>query len=87
MSYRVDIKTSALRALEKIPKAFQSRILDKVTNLGISPRPAGCSKLAGGGNLWRVRMGDYRIVYVVDDARKTVDIRIIAHRREVYRDV
>lgn len=47
----------------------------------------GSIKLSGADHLWRVRVGDYRIVYVIDDANKRVDVRIVAHRREVYRDV
>lgn len=87
MAYHVDFKASALKSLEKIPKAFQSRILGKTIDLATTPRPPSCSKLAGAGNFWRVRVGDYRIVYLIDDTRKIVDIRIIAHRREVYRDL
>ncbi len=44
-------------------------------------------KLAGGSGLWRVRIGDYRMAYLIDDRNQTVDIRIVAHRREVYRDL
>lgn len=50
------------------------------------PRPAGAVKLTG-SSLWRVRIGDYRMVYSIDDAQKAVDVKIVAHRREVYRDL
>jgi len=52
--------------------------------LEASPRPPGCKKLKGADKEWRIRVGDYRIVYEIDDAAKTVDVTRIAHRREVY---
>jgi mRNA interferase RelE/StbE len=52
--------------------------------LGNAPRPAGCKKLKGYKDQWRVRVGDWRVVYIIDDAAKLVSITRIAHRREVY---
>jgi mRNA interferase RelE/StbE len=51
---------------------------------GLGSRPPGCKKLKGGDKEWRIRVGDYRIVYVIDDTARTVDVTRIAHRREVY---
>jgi len=85
MSYHVSFKASADKALDKLPKTVQARIIEKAIALGDEPHPPGSTKLAGGSRLWRVRIGDYRMVYLVDDERQTVDIRIIAHRREGYR--
>ena len=85
MSYRVSFKASADKSLDKLPKAVRARAIEKAVALADNPRPAGSVKLAGGGGLWRVRIGDYRMVYLIDDAAQTVDIRIVAHRREVYR--
>ena len=48
------------------------------------PGPPGCKKLVGGDKEWRIRIGDYRVVYEIDDAAKTVDVTRIAHRRDVY---
>jgi mRNA interferase RelE/StbE len=87
MSYRVTFKASADRALDRLPKPIQARIIEKAVLLGEEPRPPGAVKLAGGSGLWRVRIGDYRMAYLIDDRRQTVDIRIVAHRREVYRDL
>jgi len=56
----------------------------KIVLLSENPRPGGCKKLKG-VDLWPVRVGNYRIVYEVDDARKIVDLHIVAHRRDVYR--
>jgi mRNA interferase RelE/StbE len=55
-----------------------------VERLASVPRPPGCKKLKGGDKQWRIRVGNYRIVYEVDDVAKTVDVTRIAHRREVY---
>jgi len=85
MSYRVSFKDSADKAMDKLPKAIQARVVEKAIALGDDPRPPGSVKLAGSSGLWRVRVGDYRMAYVIDDDRRTVDIRIVAHRREVYR--
>jgi len=85
MSYQVSFKASADKAMDKLPKAVQARIVEKAIALGGEPRPPGSVKLAGTSGLWRVRIGDYRMAYIIDDERRTVDIRIIAHRREIYR--
>ena len=85
MSYQVTFKASADKALDKLPRSVQSRLLDKAAALAANPRPTGAVKLSGPAGLWRIRVGDYRMVYFIDDACQTVDIRIVAHRREVYR--
>jgi mRNA interferase RelE/StbE len=61
-----------------------ARVLKKMNSLGNAPRPAGCKKLKGYQDQWRVRVGDWRVVYIIDDAAKLVSITRIAHRREVY---
>ena len=60
------------------------RFLPKIREPESIPRPPGCKKLQGGKNHWRIRVGDYRIVYSIDDTGKTVNITRIAHRSEVY---
>jgi mRNA interferase RelE/StbE len=85
MGYRVSFKASAEKSLAKLPEAIAARIIEKVIALADDPRPSGSVKLAGASGLWRVRVGDYRVVYVIDDGGKTVDVRIVAHRRESYR--
>jgi mRNA interferase RelE/StbE len=87
MAYVISFKASALKQVEKLPKSVANRVLAKANRLADDPRPSGCVKLSGAGNLWRMRVGDYRIVYAIDDAVETVDVRIVAHRREVYRDM
>jgi mRNA interferase RelE/StbE len=61
-----------------------ARMMPRLELLASMPRPTGCKKLKGGDKEWRIRVGDYRIVYVIDDRAKTVDVTRIAHRREVY---
>jgi len=59
--------------------------MPRLEHLASAPRSPGCKKLRGGDKEWRIRVGDYRIVYVVDDKAGTVDVTRIAHRREVYK--
>jgi len=61
-----------------------SRIFPRIEALAANPRPFGCRKLVGGDKQWRICIGEYRIVYEIDDHAKTVDVTWIAHRREVY---
>jgi mRNA interferase RelE/StbE len=82
--YRVTIAASAKRELVSLSADAIERILPKLRALADDPRPAGCKKLHSARNLWRVRIGDYRVVYSVNDKDKTVDVTRIAHRREAY---
>jgi mRNA interferase RelE/StbE len=63
----------------------QRAILKRIEALRLEPRPSGCRKLEGTDDLWRIRIGDWRIVYSVDDARALVEISVVRHRREAYR--
>lgn len=83
-SYRIQIKRSAERELRDIPKKDLKRITKRIGALSNDPRPPGCEKLTG-QERYRVRQGDYRVVYSVDDDTRTVTIVKIGHRREVYR--
>ncbi len=83
-SYSLLIKKSADRELRAIPKADLRRIIDRINELALNPRPPGSEKLAG-QDRYRIRQGDYRVVYAVDDDRRTIEIVKIGHRREIYR--
>jgi mRNA interferase RelE/StbE len=85
--YSLSFARSARKELERLPGDIAGRILAKVETLAENPRPVGVVKLHGQKNLWRLRVGDYRIVYSVDDFSRMVDVSIIRHRREVYRDL
>ena len=84
ISYRVALAASAERELRGLPARIVARVMPRLEQLAASPRPPGCKKLKGGDHEWRIRVGDYRIVYEIDDKARTVDVTRIAHRREVY---
>ena len=82
--YAVDLKPSARKELEQLPAKLIERIFPKVEALGVEPRPVGCKKLKGGQQEWRIRVGDYRVVYMIDDSKLRVSVTRIRHRSEVY---
>lgn len=85
MAYTVELKPSAAKALEALPKPDQRRIAARIDALATDPRPGGAKKLEGEDDLYRIRVGDYRIVYQIQARRLIVLVVCIAHRRDVYR--
>jgi mRNA interferase RelE/StbE len=85
--YSISFARSARKELERLSGDVAERILAKVETLAENPRPVGVIKLHGQKNLWRMRVGDYRMVYSIDDFSKAIDISVIRHRRDVYRDL
>jgi mRNA interferase RelE/StbE len=83
-SYSLVVKRSAERELRSIPKPDLRRVVARLQGLAERPRPPGCEKLSG-EERYRIRQGDYRIVYAVDDEARTIEVVKIGHRREVYR--
>lgn len=84
MSYRVEITAKAKDSLSKLPKNIQTKLADQITSLADDPRPAGARKIKGQNDCYRIRQGDYRIVYAVLDDRLFVIIVRAGHRKEVY---
>lgn len=85
MKYAVLLEKSAARFLLRLRDAKLKSCLDEaIESLAGDPRPSGCRKLAGTSDRYRVRVGDYRIVYRIDDGKVTVLVLVIGHRREVY---
>lgn len=84
--YSIEIKKSAAKEIEDLPPADRRRVVERIGTLAEDPRPAGCEKLAG-GERYRVRQGDYRIVYSVEDERLVVWVVKVGHRRDVYRSL
>ena len=82
--YKITIKKSAAKELEDIPKKDLRKIVKRIQSLAQNPRPPGSQKLSGKGR-YRVRQGDYRIVYSTKDKNSIIDIVKIGHRREIYR--
>lgn len=84
--YRLSIKTSAAKELETAgTKTDRQRIVERMQALAEIPRPQGAEKLAGYTDRYRVRQGNYRIIYLVDDAQREVTIFKVGHRKDVYR--
>lgn len=87
MPYEVRFRPSARKELDKLPNELFARIAPRIDQLAQTPRPPGLTKLSGHQNLYRIRVGDYRIVYEVPDDQRVVIILIVAHRRESYRGI
>jgi mRNA interferase RelE/StbE len=83
-NYSVEVKPPARKELEALPDNLLARVLQKMDSLRNAPRPAGCKKLKGYKDQWRVRDGSWRVVYIIDNTAKLISITRIAHRREVY---
>ncbi len=83
-SYKVFIKRSAAGELEALRRKDRLRVAARIGALAADPRPPGCEKLSG-NDKFRIRQGDYRIVYAVEDDSRTVVVVRIGHRRDVYR--
>jgi mRNA interferase RelE/StbE len=84
MSYQVILPKSAQKELDRLPNQIEARILLALAGLETQPRPVGCKKLRG-ESAWRIRVGDYRVVYEIHDKVLQVIVIAIGHRREVYR--
>ena len=82
--YFVAFASSAEKELKKLPAQLIARLVPRLESLASNPRPSGCKKLRGGDVEWRIRIGDYRAVYTIDDAGLLVEVTRIRHRSEVY---
>ena len=85
MSYTVRLDSRTLKTLDRLPGDMHGRVMRKLEALQEDPRPVGVEKLAGPEDLYRVRVGDWRIVYAIRDRELVVIVIRIGHRREVYR--
>ncbi|PKQ20146.1 MAG: type II toxin-antitoxin system mRNA interferase toxin, RelE/StbE family [Actinobacteria bacterium HGW-Actinobacteria-6] len=83
-SYSVSLKRSVLKDLEPLPASDRARIMDRIGALADDPRPHGCEKLSA-LERYRIRVGDYRVVYSIKDAELVVWVVRVGHRRDVYR--
>ncbi|MFJ4223595.1 type II toxin-antitoxin system RelE/ParE family toxin [Microbacterium sp. NPDC089695] len=82
--YRVEFTAAAAREIRKLDPQIRRRVLAGISELEREPRPHGVRKLAGFDNAWRVRVGDYRVLYEVVDDQVLVTVVRVAHRRDVY---
>ena len=84
MTYRLFIEKAAQKALAEIPQPYQGQIISSIEQLAEAPRPHGARKLTG-RDAWRVRVGDYRILYEIHDDQLVILVIRVGHRREIYR--
>jgi len=82
--YTVEIKRSAEREIDGLPPNIHQRISEKIIALETNPRPPTSAKLQGGEG-YRLRVGDYRVLYIIDDKARRIFVYGVAHRREAYR--
>ena len=85
MAYEVTLSPSAEKELLNLPANIQLRVENAIDFLQNQPRPRGVVKLKGEQNLFRLRVGQYRIIYSIDDENHIIDIGYIRHRRDVYK--
>ncbi len=85
MSYRIEFRPAALREMRRIPKPFNGRLMTAIAALAAMPRPPGCVRLQGTEGYHRIRVGDYRIVYLIEDRALLICVVRLGHRRDVYR--
>lgn len=87
MSYSIKVAQTAEKSLKKLTKKNKERIVEKIDDLAINPRPSDCKKLKGfrGEHLYRIRSGDYRIIYSINDDVLVILVVQIGHRKEIYR--
>jgi mRNA interferase RelE/StbE len=83
--YQVIVAHSAEKDLKRLSPAVRARVAPAILALATNPRPAGSRKLAGSKSDWRIRVGDYRVVYEIADEIRIVRVNRVRHRREVYR--
>ena len=83
--FEVYIEKAAENDIKRLPSTHFHRIIPQIRALAENPIPSGCRKLTGSKNDWRIRIGDYRVIYEIDEKLKAVKIMRVRHRREVYR--
>jgi mRNA interferase RelE/StbE len=83
--YRIEFAPAVAMQLGALPKKIQRRVASRIDVLAENPRPQGCVKLRGSEDIWRFRVGEYRILYQVTDAEVLVLVLRVAHRKEVYK--
>jgi len=83
--FRVLLERAAEKDLRKLSPDMHDRIIAAIRGLAADPRPPGCRKLVGTKNDWRIRVGDYRVLYEISDAIRVVRVNRVRHRRDAYR--
>ncbi len=84
-SYRIEVTATAERQIRKLPRSDQVRVVRVIQTLAVDPRPAGCRKLSGHDDVFRVRVGRYRVLYSIEDRRLIIIVLAIGDRKDVQR--
>jgi len=87
MPYELHIERHAEKDLTKLEKTLFLQIVSRIKALANNPHPQGSRKITGSQSDWRLRVGDYRVIYSIDSTTKTIRIMLVKHRREAYRDI
>ncbi len=82
--YDIVITRAAVRDLDRLDRAVLTRVAREIDALSTEPRPTGCRKLVNRVSLWRVRVGDWRVLYEIDDTARTVNVVAVRHRSKAY---
>ena len=85
MPFRIQLERNAEKDLDGIGTLMRRRIAERISTLSDNPRPRGCAKLQGASDLWRLRIGDYRVIYSIDEEFGLVRILYVRHRKVAYR--
>ncbi|MBI3073817.1 MAG: type II toxin-antitoxin system RelE/ParE family toxin [Deltaproteobacteria bacterium] len=85
MTYSVEVSRTAERQIRSLDRPVQVRVLRVIMALSVNPRPAGHKKLAGYDDVFRIRVGDYRVLYSIDGRQLVVIVLKVGHRRAIYR--
>lgn len=83
--YTIQIRKKALKEIKLIPTPNKEKIIKAINELSNNPRPVGCKKLKGDEELYRIRIGDYRVIYNIEDKIKIVEITRAGHRKDIYK--
>jgi mRNA interferase RelE/StbE len=86
-NYSICFTRTARKELQNVDNIIALKIISKIELLQSNPRPHGCKKLIGQNALWRIRVGEYRVVYTIDDRDYLIEIMIVRHRSNVYKDL
>lgn len=84
--YKIELRRRAQRAMDRLPKTDFRAVVEAIKELAQTPGPRGVEKVKSTG-LWRLRQGDYRIIYAIDDNRQIIIVVRVGHRREIYRAI
>ena len=83
--YEILLSKATRKQLSTLPDFIHNKIIEDITNLSVSPRPAGCKKLKGYKNSYRIRVGDYRVIYEIEDKVLRILVIAIGHRKDIYK--